>query len=225
MQPTAILQSSTTASSAGDSFFELLMQGGPVMIPIGVCSVIAMACAVERGLRMRSSALGLSDLPQELPAAVHESGIDAGLRLCAQKPSPLANIMSTALARWKEPYLEREKSVEDAGMREVRHLGARLRPLTTIATVAPLLGLLGTVWGMVLAFREIGVREGMGRPEALANGISQALITTVAGLVVAIPAQLLFSYYRSRIDRFARRSEDLYHEIGRVISNRSKQPS
>ncbi len=210
------------ARSTAASFFDLLMQGGPVMVPIGICSVIAVACAVERALFMRSSKLGLAELPKDLPATVHEHGVAAGLKMCAERPSPLANIMATALARWQEPFLEREKSVEDAGMREVRQLGARLRPLTTIATVAPLLGLLGTVWGMVLAFREIGLREGMGRPESLASGISQALITTVAGLVVAIPSQLLFAYFRARIDRFARKSEELYQELGRVMTQKAR---
>jgi biopolymer transport protein ExbB len=219
--PSTALQA--PALAAQQSFFDLLVAGGPVMIPIGVCSVIALACAVERALSLRNRRLGLELLPKELPPTIHAAGIDAGLKLCTEHPSPLSNVMSIALSRWSEPFLEREKAVEDAGMREVRRMGARLRPLTTVATVAPLLGLLGTVWGMVLAFREIGLREGLGRPEALADGISQALITTVAGLVVAIPAQLLFSYFRSRIDGFARRSEELYLELGRVIAERPGQ--
>jgi len=113
--------------------------------------------------------------------------------------------------------MEMEKAVEDAGQREVKRLSANLKPLVVIGMIAPLLGLLGTVWGMIEAFRVVATGEGLGDPTKLAGGISQALVTTAAGLVVAIPAQAAYYYYRSRIDRFVRRTEDAYAEISEVL--------
>ena len=109
--------------------------------------------------------------------------------------------------------LEREKAVEDAGAREVKRLHANLRPLVLVGLIAPLLGLLGTVWGMIEAFSNIALQDGLGKPELLASGISQALITTAAGLTVAIPTQAAYFWLKGRIDRFVRRTEDLYLDI------------
>lgn len=200
-----------------DSLTDLLIAGGPVMVPIGICSVLALAYAVERSLRLRRSALGLSGLGGELVPVVRAGGLERGLDLCRARPSPLARIMQIALGRWSLPPLEREKAVEDAGLREVRRLSANLRPLAVIAVIAPLLGLLGTVWGIILAFYAIAEHSAQGRPELLAGGISQALITTAAGLVVAIPSQAAFFWLKGRVERFTGSVEDLYDELSQAL--------
>mgnify|MGYP001442405301 CR=1 FL=1 len=97
-------------------------------------------------------------------------------------------------------------------------LNARLRPLAVIGVMAPLLGFLGTVFGMIQAFTTIALEEGLGRPELLAAGISQALVTTAAGLCVAIPAQAAYFWFRARVERFAHRSEDLYLELDQTLT-------
>jgi biopolymer transport protein ExbB len=119
-------------------------------------------------------------------------------------------VLSAGLRRAGSPLPEIEKAVEDAGSREVRKLNANLRPLSVVITIAPLLGLLGTVWGMVVAFIQIASAEGLGKPEQLADGISQALITTVAGLVIAIPTQAAYYWFRGRIDRWVREAEAMF---------------
>jgi biopolymer transport protein ExbB len=116
--------------------------------------------------------------------------------------------------------LEREKAVEDAGARELARLNSHLRPLAIVAVLAPLLGFLGTVFGMIQAFITIALREGLGRPELLAAGISQALVTTAAGLCVAIPAQAAYFWFRGRVERFGRRVEDLYLELDEALAKR-----
>jgi biopolymer transport protein ExbB len=135
------------------------------------------------------------------------------VRVCAEQPHPQARILEAGLKRNGAPTLEVEKAVEDAGARELRRLNARLRPLAVVGVLAPLLGFLGTVFGMIQAFIDIALEDGLGRPELLAAGISQALVTTAAGLCVAIPAQAAYFWFRARVERFARRSEDLYLEL------------
>lgn len=214
MNPTtAPLQEAVTL----DSLTDMLISGGPVMVPIGLCSVVALAYTVERALRLRRGPLGLSELGGELVEVVRAGGPERGLELCRAKPSPLARVMHTALASWSAPVLEREKAVEDAGQREVRRLTAGLRPLVVVVAIAPLLGLLGTVWGMILSFGAIAQQAGLGRPELLADGIRQALVTTAAGLAVAIPTQAVYFWLKGRIERFVRATEDLYAQLGQTL--------
>ena len=125
--------------------------------------------------------------------------------------------MHAALRAWGEPFLEREKAVEDAGAREVRRLSANLKPLVVVAMIAPLLGLLGTVWGMIVAFSTIAMQDGLGKPELLAAGISQALITTAAGLTIAIPTQAAYYYLKGRVERFTLQAEELYGELNHSL--------
>jgi biopolymer transport protein ExbB len=199
-----------------DSLSDLLVNGGPVMIPIGLCSVIALAYAVERWLRLRPGRLGTGGFGDELVDAVKEDGPVRGLDLCDESPTPLSRILGAGLRRWNTQHHEMEKAVEDAGSREARALVAKLRPLVVVAAIAPLLGLLGTVWGMIEAFSNIALQDGLGKPELLAGGIAQALITTATGLAIAIPTHAAYHYLRSRIDGFVHRTEDLYQRLAEV---------
>jgi len=126
-----------------------------------------------------------ADAPVDQPV---RQVIRAGLELCEREKTFQARILTVGLKRADAGWQERDKAVEDAGSREVERLSAGLRPLVVIGMIAPLLGLLGTVWGMIEAFRVVATGEGLGDPTKLAGGISQALVTTAAGLAVAIPA-------------------------------------
>ena len=147
-----------------------------------------------------------------------DKGTSAALELCQTKRFPMARILAAGLRRADEPFLDREKAVEDTASSEVKQLGTNLRPLLLVWLIAPLLGLLGTVWGMIKAFSNIALEEGIGRPEVLASGIYQALTTTAAGLAIAIPAIVLHHYLRGRIESFARLSEALYREVDEKLS-------
>ncbi|MCL4157087.1 UNVERIFIED_CONTAM: hypothetical protein GTU68_055810 [Idotea baltica] len=142
------------------------------------------------------------------------------MALCNKTRKPLLRILGAGLGRSKGTHEESEKAAEDAGRRELTRLASGLRPLVVVATIAPLLGLLGTVWGMIEAFANIASKDGLGRPELLAGGISQALVTTAAGLAVAIPTQAFYYYFRGRIDRFARLAEDTQLRIGEILFSR-----
>jgi len=203
------------------SLYDMLIDGGPLMIPIGLASVVALAYTVERLLRLSRRSLGTAALAREVTTAVREGGAGRGLEVCERARKPLARILGAGLARVARAGAtaddELERAAEDAGRREVKRLTSELRPLVVVAMIAPLLGLLGTVWGMIEAFGAIASSEGLGKPEVLASGISQALITTAAGLAVAIPTQAVYYFFRSRIDRFARLVEDAQEELERIL--------
>jgi len=215
---TTTLNSAVAAPEADlGTLYDMLLGGGPLMIPLALCSVIALAFAVERWVRLRADLLGKHKHASAVVDAVRQKGVDGGLEVCERGSTPLERILGAALLYAHAPMLEREKAVEDMGNREVRRLSANLQPLVTVAMIAPLLGLLGTVWGMIEAFSSIALHDGLGSPETLASGISQALVTTATGLAIAIPTQALYYYFKSRIDRFARNAEDGYQELSTVL--------
>ena len=217
MTPTLTAATSQTSSSELNTLYDMVTDGGPLMIPLALCSVVALTFAVERWIRLRANLLGKRAHATRVVDAIREGGISDGIELCERGATPLERILGAALKYAHAPMLEREKAVEDMGNREVRRLSANLQPLVTVAMIAPLLGLLGTVWGMIEAFSSIAVRDGLGNPETLASGISQALVTTAAGLAIAIPTQALYYFYKSRIDGFARRAEDGYQELSLAL--------
>ncbi|GJM21624.1 MAG: hypothetical protein DHS20C15_15390 [Planctomycetota bacterium] len=199
------------------NLLEMLKGGGPLMIPIALCSVVALAYIVERSIRLRMNRLARKSFGDDLVKVLREGGVTPALERCATEKTFQARILAAGLKRADATWEERDKAVEDTGSREVDRLSAGLRPLVVIGMIAPLLGLLGTVWGMIAAFQVIATGEGLGDVDKLAGGISQALVTTAAGLVVAIPAQAAYYYYRSRIDRFVRRTEDAYAEVSEAL--------
>lgn len=199
------------------SLYEMVVAGGPLMVPLAACSVVALAFGVERWIRLRSGHLGSARRADDVLRAAREGGLDSARAAC-RDDTPLERVLGTALAHAHLPLLEREKAVEDTGNREVRRLHANLVPLVAVAMIAPLLGLLGTVWGMIQAFSEIAGQDGLGNPELLARGISQALVTTAAGLAIAIPTQAAHFWFKSRIERFAQRVEDSYSRLSDALA-------
>lgn len=204
------------------SIFDMIIDGGPLMIPIGLCSIVALAYVVERAVRLSPAALGSRGFQRDLLREVETGGPSKALEACERARNSLSRVLAAGFKRADAPTLEMEKAVEDAGAREVRKLSANLRPLVVVGMIAPLLGLLGTVWGMIQAFQNIALRDAIGKPELLAAGISQALITTAAGLAVAIPTQAAYYYFRARIDRFVRQTEALFVDVTEAVAPRGK---
>ncbi|MBC8405602.1 MAG: MotA/TolQ/ExbB proton channel family protein [Planctomycetes bacterium] len=211
-------QAIAPATSDGlTSLFEMLKSGGPVIWPLGLLSLIAVAFAVERAISLRTGTIGGAKFGKNVVGAMNAEGAKSALQICQDAGTAMARVLYAGLKREEFPLVERDKAVEDAGLREVRRLSANLRPLLVVAVISPLLGLLGTVWGMILAFGELANSSGKADAEALANGISQALTTTAVGLAIAIPSQAAYYWYRSRIDKFIRNVEHYYHEISEIM--------
>jgi biopolymer transport protein ExbB len=218
------------ASSEGGktTVLELMKYGGNLMYPIYLCSVIALGLILERAIHLRHSRV----IPPEFFAGLRDlmsSGTAERGRLdefCEKHPSPLANIFRAGLRKWGRPSEEIEKEIENAGERELRQLKRNVRPLNTIASIATLLGLYGTVIGMIECFRVVSAHhEAMGRTELLASGIYKALITTAAGLTVAIPVLVLLSYFSSKIDRIVDEMDSLIVEFMDTASSSPQSPS
>ncbi|MEM9802780.1 MAG: MotA/TolQ/ExbB proton channel family protein [Planctomycetota bacterium] len=228
MTPTIALATIAAQESVGattESLQDLILRGGPLMIPIGVCSLVALAFAIERWIGLGSGRLGSRRLGRDIVEAAREGGATAALDVCEKnRKRPLARIVATGLDRTDADFSEREKVVEDAAHAEVRRMSRNLRPLFLVWLVAPLLGLLGTVWGMIEAFSNIAMEEGLGRPELLAAGIYRALTTTAAGLAVAIPAICAYWFLQGRIERFASRAEFVHREVESAIRPRAPRP-
>jgi len=182
------------------------------------CSVVALAYAVERWLALTRSKLGSERFARSVVDALKSNGAAAALELCRKEGTPLARILVTTLSNASATAAEREKRVEDVATDEVRKMSANLKPLLVVYVVAPLLGLLGTVWGLIIAFATIAMKQGLGKPELLANGVYQALVTTAGGLTVAIPTVIIYYYLKGKVEGFSRRTEALYTEVDQSLT-------
>ncbi len=199
------------------SLWELIVSGGPLMWPLGLCSVVAVAYMVERALRLRRSVLGSEAAGKRIVDTLRSGGTAAALELARAERTPQARIVTATLEHAALAPAVREKRVEDLAALEVKRLSGNLRPLMIVYVVAPLLGLLGTVWGLIEAFATVATKNALGRPELLASGVYQALVTTAAGLTIAIPAVIAYYHFKSRIEDFSRGLEQLYGEIDPLL--------
>ena len=208
-----------------ESLFGLIVKGGWVMIPIGICSIIAVAIAVERGISLRVQNVIPPDFLGGLIEAFGRTNedVEAGIKYCEERPCPVSNIFRAGISRLKMGGAAMEKAIEDAGAREVYKLKRSLRPLSVIATVAPLLGLLGTVYGMISAFGAAS-QQGVGKGDALAVGIYEALVTTAAGLTLAIPVLIVYQMFCSRVDLLVDDIDDQALELLEHTAYNGKQP-
>lgn len=182
--------------------WDLFIKGGVVMIPIGMGSVLALAIILERLWSLRVSQVLPRPLMNRVEALVRKGELDAAIHLCEGSDSSYARIVGVGLknAGLRRPIIK--ESVEEAGRQEVVHLERYLNVLGIIASISPLLGLLGTVFGMIDIFAVITHGGALGDPTVLAGGISEALITTAAGLVVAIPAVVFHRHFEGVIDHY-----------------------
>ncbi|ABA88751.2 biopolymer transport membrane proton channel, TolQ-related protein [Syntrophotalea carbinolica DSM 2380] len=186
---------------------EIFQKGGPLMYPILLCSIMAMAIFFERLWIFFRVGRGRDELVREVENLVSKLRIDEAIVVCQRSDTPLARILLAALRAHGRTRDQIKTVVEETGSRESAPLERYLGLLGTIATISPLLGLLGTVLGMIRAFTVIAT-AGMGTPETLGGGISEALITTASGLAVAIPTILLHKYLTSRLDLMVLKMEE-----------------
>lgn len=178
----------------------LLEKGGPVMWPILGCSILALAVFIERLFHLSRAGVNGRAFMERVRALLAESKAEEAVALCDATPGPVASILRAALSARGRSRAEIKGAVEDAGVHEIPLLEKNLPVLATVAHVSPLLGLLGTVTGMIRAFQQIQLHGGVVNPGDLAGGIWEALLTTAAGLVVAIPSYVAYNYLVSRVN-------------------------
>ncbi|MBN2216486.1 MAG: MotA/TolQ/ExbB proton channel family protein [Pirellulales bacterium] len=202
------------------NLWSIIRSGGLLMIPLGICSLILMAFVFERAISLRRGRVIPRPFVRRFLEQMRggELDRDAALQLCEESGSPVSEVFAGAVRKWARPAVEVEQGIIDAGERVTNSLRRYLRVLNAIATISPLLGLLGTVVGMISAFNAIATSDAMGRPELLATGISQALLTTAAGLSIAIPALIVYLFFASRVDRLIMDIDGLGQELVPLVS-------
>lgn len=178
---------------------EIVKSGGWLMAPIILCGIITMGIILERFWTLQQKRVLPEDLTAKVWGWVKRDALDQRQIQTLHQGSPLGQILAAGLINRDRDRSVMKDSIEDTGRHVVHELERYLDTLGTIAAVSPLLGLLGTVFGIIKAFAAIQT-HGVGNPMVLAGGIAEALITTAAGLSVAIPALLGYRYYRNRVD-------------------------
>jgi biopolymer transport protein ExbB len=180
---------------------ELFLKGGAFMYPLLCASIIGVAVIIERAVTLSRARTDVRKLMKRVLDALHSKGVDAAAHECERTRGPIAAILHAGLKRAERGTEAVERAIETAGTIETSFLERGLIWLATLATIAPLLGFLGTVSGMIRAFNAIAEAEQV-NAKLVASGISEALITTATGLLIAIPIQAFHNFFVSQIDRF-----------------------
>jgi len=190
-----------------ETVFSLILHGGWLMIPIGLCSVIVLTIAIERAASLRKLRVGsaelLEDIYTALPsrARIRKDSVVAATVICEESKTIVGKVLGVAVQKIHRDETHAQTFLEEAAAKEAHLLKRRLRPFSIVASLAPLLGLLGTIFGMIVCFEQAADAEAASRADTLAKGIYKALVTTAAGISVAIPALVIYHYFQGRVDR------------------------
>ena len=204
--------------------WDLLKKGGYTMIPLGLCSVVALMLTLERLISLRRKRVLPIALVNASERYWRNGDFDSASSVCERYDSPLARVLRAGLARRRLGLGEMERAMVGAGQHESTVLSRNLRGLGVIANLAPMLGLFGTVVGMIRAFDVIS-RAGTGNPNLVAEGISEALLTTAAGLLIGIPALAAYHFFRSRSGRLLFEMESIALTLLQKIAAQSQESS
>ncbi len=204
----------------------VIRDAGPLFYAIILCSFLLVAFTLERAVSLRRGLVIPKPFVRLFLQQLREGALDReqALKLCIENASPVAEVFAGAIRKWGRPGVEVEQSVIDAGQRATNNLRRYLRVFYAVATVGPLLGLMGTVLGMIDTFNQISVADAQGRPELLAGGIAKALLNTAGGLAVAIPASILYVFFVSKVDRLVIEMDSLAQEVVNIVAAEEVQP-
>ena len=203
--------------------FDIIQKGGAIMYPIILCSIIAFAIILERLYYLRKMKIDTIAFMNNIEGALKHNKVAEAVKICEDTEGPIAAIVKAGILKYDRPRQEMREAIEDAGHQEVPRLEKHIKILATIAHISPLLGLLGTVTGMVKAFQVIQARTiGLNPVSAgdLAGGIWEALLTTAAGLIVAIPTIAAYHYLGTRVQDFVFEMERSATELINILSQR-----
>jgi len=206
-------------ADTGRSLIDMIKVGGWAMYPLGALSIAGLGLVVYNFIAVRPNKLLNVDTIEEVAEKAKDFKIDEARQICAENPSPLTNICDAGLERITADFVDpesMEKAMEEASVEELSGPFVYINYLSVIASLSPMVGLLGTVSGMVKAFNVIAA-QGVGQPQALANNISEALITTATGMIIGIPAMFFFFYFKNKYGKItssvSRIIGDFHHEF------------
>jgi len=205
---------------AGESWdvWELIQQGGILMYPIMLCSIVALAITIERFWSLRRATIDTRDFMDTMRTVLRQNRIQDAIAVCDETDAPVARILKAGVLKHNRPKEDIREAIESAGHFEIPRLERYLSALATCATIAPLLGLLGTVQGLIKCFATIQNRQGQVNPSDLAEGVGNALITTAAGLTVAIPTLVVYNYFVTRVENMVIEMEISSSELVELLT-------
>lgn len=209
---------------SGDGFVSILMKMVDALdewiIPFGIATFIAVWFTAERLVVLRRGRVIPKPFVKRFLALLESDELEPqqALEICENNGSPIAQIFAHGIRKWGKPSVEVEQAIIDGGERQVSALRKHLRVINGVSTVTPLLGLLGTVWGMLMSFDRIAEQGAMGNTEQLAAGIALALVTTVAGLLIAIPSLVAYLYLNGRVDSLVMDMDLLSQRVVHCVS-------
>ncbi|MES2570700.1 MAG: MotA/TolQ/ExbB proton channel family protein [Verrucomicrobiota bacterium] len=201
---------------------DYMQKGGPLMWLLLFCSVLAGAVFLERVTYFHRATIRVGEFMRGLTNLIQRRSFTEALHECAGTPGPVARVIHAAILRHDAPRHELKEVVQEAGQLEMPRLERRLGIIVTISFVAPLIGLLGTVTGLIEAFVNISSQSGFASSTDIASGIYQSLLTTAAGLVVAIPCAVGYGYLSSRVNALMHDLERAGIEIVNLLSDQRK---
>jgi biopolymer transport protein ExbB len=203
------------------SFWQVFQAGGPIMWPILICSIFALTIIIEKLAHLHSIRIDAREFLNRILEKVKRNQIKEALEECDKAKGPVAHLLKAGILKYDRPRQQVKETIEDAALYEVPLLEKNLPALATIAHISPLLGLLGTVTGMVQCFQVIQQKATAFHPVSpgdLAQGIWEALLTTVAGLIVAIPAYVAYNYLVTRVNLMVLEMERVSTEFINFLS-------
>lgn len=209
------------APHASKSLLQTFHDGGPVMYPIALCSFVLVIFVCERFISLRSGNVIPRPFLTRIFEQLREGQLDReqAIALCEKDGSPVALVFAGGFKKWGRPAVEVEQAILDAGERVTNSLKKYLRLFNGISQVAPLLGLLGTVMGMISSFNAISTANEAGQHEIMASGIAEALITTAAGMLIAIPALIAYLHFVGRVDQLIAELDSQGQKLVEMISS------
>lgn len=199
---------------------EIIEQMSGWLVPFLIASIISVWFTIERVVVLRRSRVIPRSFVEPFLDDLHKGKLDAASAVsqCRKNDSPVAAVFLHGVQKWGRPCVEVEQAVIDGGERQIGQLRRHLRVLNGVATVTPLLGLLGTVVGMIQAFNDIASAGAMGKADQLAAGIAMALLTTAFGLAIAIPSLIMYMYLSGRVEALVMEMDELSQKVVRQVS-------
>ncbi|OHD13547.1 MAG: flagellar motor protein MotA [Spirochaetes bacterium GWB1_48_6] len=192
---------------------QIFISGGPVMYVLLFLSLVSLTIVVERFMYFRKNRVNEDLLLSRLKSTMEKGHYEEALAICDAQPSPITNLMKVGISLRDQPVSVVRDMVMDTANQEIPKMEQYITTLGTISTIAPLLGLFGTVQGIIMAFNVLNQLAGVGDPAALAGGIGTALITTAAGIIVAVPATIFYNYLTNKVNHSIIRLENRVNEL------------
>lgn len=181
--------------------FQFLLKGGPMMWPLFACAVVSLAVLIERFVFLRGVVRGSRGLAQDVRIAIRQDRATAALKFLDMRPGPIARVLKAAIENRQCDRKQIEAAIEEVALEETPVLSRNLNVLDTVITIAPLLGLLGTVTGMIKAFQVVAISSGLTAPAAITSGVAEALIATASGLAIAIVTLVGYNSLTEQVKR------------------------